>query len=559
MITEILELIKSRTDNEVVYNSFKTHSEKCSTLNETLDKVLISNQNSEHISEIVGITANIREYFDDEKLNKNFNEIKIDGIIVDSEHVDINEIDRIKKEWGWNTSRCVFDNYLIHKTFRNADFGKIVLSKFFSPDIDKEDRKQMIDAVMNYIKDNNQFSNTKFDINPFYEKEEVQFHKGEMIVKLNKIISDLDDRFKEIDIGSDTSKKIINDFCKHFDLVDFLDFITAGRMGGDTKKCYMHFSAPSNFGKSFLFDGVFNKIGINCVMKESEIKAAYKGSPSGLSINSLVHSWFIFVDEFKSAVSEIKDMSADIKLTPKFKSQVTIPLYSKIFASAEHVRSLVIDERFVERQFLNRFIFWQEKTGNLDQREVYRKNKILYFDTIVAFTHDYLSRKINEYLTECTDLYCSSKKANIFIDDFIERRNKRLLPLEDYLYEKIEEFKSNFVIDKVGLGVLFRDYYFKHEGNIYISNKDRFCDLYLDKTFSDSEKKIIRHKTSSEILALIDNERRVFKINGKTKAGYLWIEKELSSIDICEIKQYKPRMTKKNNVSQLVGFLKTQT
>ena len=540
MITEILELIKSSTDNEDVYNFFKSHSEKCSTLNETLDKVVFSNQTSEHISEIVEIAANIREFYDDEKLNKNFNEIKIDGIIVDSKHVDINKIDNIKNEWGWNTDRCVFENHLIHKTFRNADFGKIVLSKLFSPDIDKEDRKHMIDAVMNYIKDNNQFSNTKFDINPFYEKEEVHFHKCEMIVKSNKIISDLDDRFKKINLESDTSKIFINDFCKHFDLPDFLDFITAGRMGGDTKKCFMHFSAPSNFGKSFLFDGVFNKIGINCVMKESEIKAAYKGSPSGLSINSLVNSWFIFVDEFKSAVSEIKDMSVDIKLTPKFKSQVTVPLYSKIFASAEHVRSLVVDERFVERQFLNRFIFWQEKTGNLDQREVYRKNKRLYFDTIVAFTHDYLRKKINEYLTECSDLYCSSVKANLFIDDFIERRNKRLLPLEDYIFEKIEEFKSNFVIDKFESRILFKDCYFQHEGNIYISNKDKFCDLYLDKTFGDSEKKIIRHKTSSEILELIDNDRKVFKINGKTKAGYLWIEKIIYAVDDCEIKPYKP-------------------
>jgi len=546
MITEILELIKSRTDNEDIYNSFKSHSEKCSTLNETLDKVLISNQNSEHFSEIFGISANIREFFDDEKLNKNFNEIKIDGIVVDSKHVDIKEIDRIKKEWGWNTGNGEFANLLIIKYFRNADFGKIVLSKLFSPDIDKEDRKQMIDAVMNYIKDNNQFSSTNFDVNPFYEKEEVEFHKGEMIVKLNKIIPDLDVRFKKINLENDTSKEIINDFCNHFDLPDFLDFITAGRMGGDTKKCYMHFSAPSNFGKTFLFDAVFNKIGINCVMNESEIKAAYKGSPSGLSINSLVNSWFIFVDEFKSAVSEIKNMSADIKLTPKFKSQVTIPLYSKIFASAEHVRSLVVDERFVERQFLNRFIFWQEKTGNLEQRKVYRKYNILYFDTIVAFTHDYLRKKVNEYLTECSDIYCSSVKANKFIDDFIARRNKRLLPLEDYIHEKIEEFKSNFIIDKVGLGILFRGYYFQHEGNIYISNKDRFRDLYLDKTFGDSEKKIIRHKTSSEILELVDTERKVFKINGKTKAGYLWIEKESSPIDVCEIKHYKPtRITNK--------------
>jgi hypothetical protein len=329
-----------------------------------------------------------------------------------------------------------------------------------------------------------------------------------------------------------SDKEIEADYLEHFpDLYVFLDLVLCARFGADKKRAYSWFRAPSNWGKSFLFGGVFKELGIVSEVTESEIKGAYTGNASGFSPEAFVNSWILFIDEFKSAISELKNITHYLKFSPKYRGSITIPVYLKLLASAEIVKSLVNDGS-MESQFKNRFLIWREEGTSLSSRPVFKKNPNNYLKVISSYCYEYLRSESNKYIA-LGELEAGNK-ANEMLDKIYNLKQTITTSKEDTLLENLEIFKGMFKETKFGLS----DYYFSdNEGNLYISNKNKFVSAFLEEFYEENEGKILnRHKDINVILGLGENpERKTVNLGGSSrKVGYLWIKKEVKIIPVNE-------------------------
>ena len=65
------------------------------------------------------------------------------------------------------------------------------------------------------------------------------------------------------------------------------------------------------------------------------------GAPVGLSADNFKRAIVLWVDEFKSVKSELKQLQNEIELSPKNQVRQSVAIYTKLFTSAESVASLV--------------------------------------------------------------------------------------------------------------------------------------------------------------------------------------------------------------------------
>lgn len=146
---------------------------------------------------------------------------------------------------------------------------------------------------------------------------------------------------------------VVADYLQHFpEFSDFLQLILHARFAVDRREAFVWLHSSSSWGKGFLVE-IFSQLGLVVDVPTKEIEAAMEGKPVGLSIPDMLRTWILFADEFKHASSELKQLNSKITLSPKNQLRCTVPLYTKLFASAENVRSLVGDG--VETQFDRRF------------------------------------------------------------------------------------------------------------------------------------------------------------------------------------------------------------
>ncbi|QOY54527.1 hypothetical protein HUE87_11775 [Candidatus Sulfurimonas marisnigri] len=360
--------------------------------------------------------------------------------------------------------------------------------------------------VVNKIRDNNQYVGIKYQSDPFRDNSSVEFNAQVMTITFNDLFPIVPEA-KEDD-------SIVTDYKEHFkDLDMFLDFLLASRFGADRKKAYMWFRAQSDWGKSWLFQGVLSGLKLATTITESELKKSYSGGASGFTADMFTHSWFLFIDEFKSAVSEIKNITHELSFSPKFQGQVTVPLYAKIFSSAENVSSLNNDG-MVESQFANRFIFWTEE-GRLTGRDLYANNQLLYTKVIISYVYNYLKTKAEMYIS--LGEIEASNRANEVLNQIIKAKEVATVSVEEVLAERIEEFKEEYQ-DIFEL----REQFFIYEDYVYVKHKGKFIEAFLNTYFSEVEIKIIRHKEQNMILGISDSERYTKRVGGKSVSGYKW-------------------------------------
>ena len=228
----------------------------------------------------------------------------------------------------------------------------------------------------------------------------------------------------------------------------------------------------------------------------------------------IIYSWILFIDEFKSAVSEIKNITHELSFSPKFEGQVTVPLYAKIFASAENVKSLNHDG-MVETQFKNRITFWNEN-GELTRRQLFNENKMLYTQVITTYVYEYLESKSLEYI-ELGEIEASNF-ANKKLESIIAIKQVKTLSIEEVIKERIAEFKQNFSSSYLS------EFTFEYEGDIYVKNKSKVVAIFLEKYFDDEQHRTLRHKDNNVLLNIVDGKRRSVRISGTPTSGYLWIK-----------------------------------
>ena len=232
----------------------------------------------------------------------------------------------------------------------------------------------VVESIGRYIKTEKQFNSIEYKVDPFTTEVRGKVVNNIFEITINALIKEW--------IPHKPKQSIIDDYKDHNPyLDDILEMIIAQKFGADRKTSYLWIKADSDWGKSFLFDGMMGNLAF--AINESETKNAIKGLASGLEPNQIVKSSFLFFDEFKGAVSELKNITFSIAVTAKFRAKTVVPVFMKIFASAEHISSLD-GASGMEEQFRNRFLHISVR-GSLLKRALYTRDIDEYGKSVRAY------------------------------------------------------------------------------------------------------------------------------------------------------------------------------
>lgn len=236
--------------------------------------------------------------------------------------------------------------------------------------------------------------------------------------------------------------QVISDYKMHFpEFTDFIDVVLHARFATDRRHAFVWLHSPSSWGKGFLL-AILAELGLVVEIPTAEIEKAMAGGPVGLSLIDTLRTWILFVDEFKAASSELKLLNRQISISPKNQLRCSVQLYTKLFASAENVRSLVGDG--VEAQFNNRFAYLLPSTHaqKLEDRPLYKElGKATYMAALV----NYVARYINDGVTRLCAMGAteSSKVADNFIEAYQSQRRLQQTfgALDEAVDDKVAEIR----------------------------------------------------------------------------------------------------------------------
>jgi hypothetical protein len=237
--------------------------------------------------------------------------------------------------------------------------------------------------------------------------------------------------------------QVVGDYIQHFpEFLEFLALVLYARFATDRRHAFVWLHTPSSWGKGFLV-AIFQLLGLVVEVSASEIEKAMAGGPVGLSLTDTLRTWILFVDEFKAASRELKLLNRQMSISPKHQLRCTVQLYTKLFASAENVRSLVGEG--VEEQFNNRFAYLSPSTIDhlLEDRPLFKElGKAVYLGALAGY--------VAGYLNDGVDRLCamgpieSSKVADAFAEKY--QAERRLQPtfgsLDDAVDDVVAEIRQ---------------------------------------------------------------------------------------------------------------------
>jgi hypothetical protein len=258
-----------------------------------------------------------------------------------------------------------------------------------------------------------------------------------------------------------TITQVIEDYLQHFpEFDDLMKLVLYARFATDRRQAFVWLHAPSSWGKGFML-AIFMELGLVVEVSAKEIDKALSGGPVGLSMPDILRAWILFVDEFKAASSELKQLNSSLTISPKNQLRCAAQLYTKIFASAENIRSLVGDG--AEEQFNNRFTYLTPTTHNekLENRQLFQSlGKSVYRDALVSYVAVYLNAGVERL--RAVGAAKASNEADKFISIYQSSRqlNTTFGKLEDTVDEYVDEIRRiliRYAHDSLS-GMLFNEF-----------------------------------------------------------------------------------------------------
>lgn len=286
---------------------------------------------------------------------------------------------------------------LFGKAVRREEVAKVCDEKDLLEGLTKAEAKRFIpeivsiptQAVFDYVRMKRQRNVIQWTVDMWVKKSKVVLHEE---------VAELVIPHRDFHCGYSRNAEIESDFKEHFPRFDvFLDFIAMSRFAADRKKAYLWINAPSDWGKGFLVDTVLGGDELKLVTKTStdQVEAIMEGKPVGLAISDFKRSMILAIDEFKSIKSEIKQLQSSMTVSPKNQLNIQVPLFAKVFTSAEDVASLTTDDG-VEDQFANRMSYFEE-VGDIEKRSAWvTHGSVRYRQALIAYTCEYLNTKFEE-------------------------------------------------------------------------------------------------------------------------------------------------------------------
>jgi hypothetical protein len=306
----------------------------------------------------------------------------------------------------------------------------------------------------------------------------------------------------EIDQG------VIQDFRQHFpQFDDFLALLVASRLASDRKQAYLWLHAESNWGKSFLC-GQLERLGLVTAVSMDDLARAASGAPSGLTPERLRASWVLVVNEFKGVISEVKSIENELSFSPKNRPTVTVPLYLKLFMSAEDVPSLVGSETGADTQFVNRFMKMRGE-GAIDARPLFAADKTAYARSV----RNHIAAFVNSAVERARSV--GEERAAVEADVSLGRLHggyPLLAAGQGTLEQRLAELAGLFATDMVayagastGASVMHRiskDNTFVKDGLVYLMRGEKALGQWLEASFTKAEAGKVQYK-KRQILKLL--------------------------------------------------------
>lgn len=137
--------------------------------------------------------------------------------------------------------------------------------------------------------------------------------------------------------------------------LDLIDAMAAARFAPDRREAFVWLHMPPGSGKGLLI-GALAALNWTCEISQSEAEKAMSGEPSGLTVERLRGKGVLVFNEFHGLKREIKEFESAISFAPKGKARVDMPVYMKLFLSAEDNLALT-GAGGVESQFADRFSY----------------------------------------------------------------------------------------------------------------------------------------------------------------------------------------------------------
>lgn len=366
---------------------------------------------------------------------------------------------------------------------------------------------EIVDNIGRYIKTEKQFSSIEYEVDPFSTEVRGRVESNKFVITVNALVKEW--------VSHKPKQAIIDDYKDHNPyLDDILEMIVAQKFGADRKSSYLWLKADSNWGKSFLFDGMMGNLGYS--INESETKNAVKGLPSGIEPNDVVKSSFLFFDEFKGAVSELKNITFSMTITPKFKGKHIVPVFMKIFCSAEDISSLN-GASGMEEQFRNRFLHINVG-GSLLERQLYLRDVDEYGKSVASYINHKMWELERNYVSLGRIL--AKKRANerysAMINTYSIKHTSRSLDdsLNEMFSDWVQVVRSKVWSKGLVEHATYRDVLLFHKttSEVFFTNMAKLKDVFIEEYVSNEEKTSIYHKTISKIVG--ETKRSSIKIRG---------------------------------------------
>jgi hypothetical protein len=246
--------------------------------------------------------------------------------------------------------------------------------------------------------------------------------------------------------NTETVELVWNDYKEHWPDVDqFLEMMLAARFATDRRQAFVWMNMPSDWGKGLLMEGVLKDLGLVIGTTIQVIEKAFNGAPLGLDLSEGMRAWVLFVDEWKKVSSEIKMLNSELTGAAKNQLNTTVPLYLKVFASAENVAAMSGDTG-VETQFANRFMKLHNDKGQMiKERPVFKSlGKFVYVNALKTAFAKRLNQGVDRYVNLGRD------KASKLADEKLEELHTQFGiandgdSLDEYITSLVEEMKTFF-------------------------------------------------------------------------------------------------------------------
>ncbi|MEE9337940.1 MAG: hypothetical protein V3U87_07660 [Methylococcaceae bacterium] len=260
----------------------------------------------------------------------------------------------------------------------------------------KEYRKKVKECFFKHVRLYRQRTEAIYEVDMFAKKASIDIAMDEKVfVKL------LHRPFETWGVGgmSRDDSAILAEYKEHFPQFDeLLNVLCASRFANSRRQSFIWLHVASNWGKGLL-EKVFKNVGIVSKVSVKEIEKAFEGQPLGKNSAYFRRSWILWVDEFKTVKSEIKELTDEISAAPKNELNFCAPLYLKIFTSAETVDSLA-GEKGVEKQFINRFNYMSPPANDIDHLPLLIRDKGKYISALTK----YVGEKLNAFVEEMREM-----------------------------------------------------------------------------------------------------------------------------------------------------------